>query len=52
MILRAYTALSIMGSAVFNRGFSTFLAFVILAGGESYIFLTFFKVLSIVLNCN
>ena len=50
MILKASTALSIMGSAVFNGGFSTFLAFVILAGNKSYVFLTFFKVMFIVIN--
>ena len=33
-----------MGSAVLNGGLSTFLAFVLLGGSDSYLFLTFFKV--------
>jgi len=33
-----------MGSAVFNGGFSTFLAFILVAFSDSYVFLTFFKV--------
>jgi len=33
-----------IGSAVFNGGLSTFLAFVLLGGSDSYLFLTFFKV--------
>jgi hypothetical protein len=32
------------GSAVFIGGVSTFLAFVLLGGSGSYLFLTFFKV--------
>lgn len=33
-----------MGAAVFYGGFSTFLAFILLAASQSYIFRTFFKV--------
>ena len=33
-----------MGAAVFYGGFSTFLAFLLLAASKSYIFKTFFKV--------
>merc|ERR1712154_35881 len=33
-----------MAPAVFNGGFSTFLAFILLAGSSSFIFQTFFKV--------
>ena len=33
-----------MGPAVFYGGFSTFLAFILLAASQSYIFKTFFKV--------
>jgi hypothetical protein len=34
-----------MGPPVFYGGFSTFLAFVLLAGSNSYVFTTFFKVI-------
>lgn len=40
---RAIKTLVMIGSAVFNGGLSTFLAFVLLAGSDSYLFLTFFK---------
>ena len=33
-----------IGTAVFNGGFSTFLAFILLAFSDSYVFLTFVKV--------
>ena len=36
------------GPAVFNGGFSTFLAFVLLAGSKSHVFMTFFKVFLLV----
>ena len=36
--------LIIKGTAVFNGGFSTFLAFSLVAFSNSYVFLTFFKV--------
>ena len=41
---RVKKALSDIGPAVFNGGFSTFLAFVLLAGSKSHVFATFFKV--------
>lgn len=37
-----------IGPAVFHGGFSTFLAFVALAGSKSYVFLSFFKLLFLV----
>ncbi|XP_046844152.1 patched domain-containing protein 3-like isoform X2 [Xenia sp. Carnegie-2017] len=43
---RATKALQYIGPAVWNGGFSTFLAIVLLPSSESYIFMTFFKVLS------
>ena len=36
------------GPHVFHGGFSTFLAFVLLAGSKSHVFLTFFKVFFLV----
>ncbi|CAH1243988.1 NPC1 [Branchiostoma lanceolatum] len=50
---RAHVALGNMGPAVFNGGFSTFLAFVLLATSNSYVFITFFKVffLVVVFGC-
>ena len=41
---RVKAALADIGPAVFNGGFSTFLAFVLLAGSKSHVFATFFKV--------
>ena len=41
---RVKKALAEIGPAVFNGGFSTFLAFVLLAGSKSHVFMTFFKV--------
>jgi len=41
---RAKKALVNIGPAVLNGGFSTFLAFVLLANSKSHVFLTFFKV--------
>jgi hypothetical protein len=41
---RAIKTLVKIGSAVFNGGLSTFLAFVLLGGSDSYLFTTFFKV--------
>ncbi|PSN56234.1 hypothetical protein C0J52_00394, partial [Blattella germanica] len=40
---RAIETLSIIGTAVFNGGLSTFLAFVLLGSSRSYLFTTFFK---------
>ncbi|XP_050397303.2 patched domain-containing protein 3 isoform X1 [Patella vulgata] len=45
---RALETLSEMGPPVFNGGFSTFLAFVLLGGSNSYVFTTFFKVFFLV----
>eukprot|EP00795_Rhopilema_esculentum_P004306 gene4306-20508_t len=45
---RASTAISELGPAVFNGGFSTFLAFLLLAASTSYVFKTFFKVFFLV----
>merc|ERR1712012_352009 len=45
---RVKKALAEIGPAVFNGGFSTFLAFVLLAGSKSHVFMTFFKVFFLV----
>jgi len=45
---RVNKALAEIGPAVFNGGFSTFLAFVLLAGSKSHVFATFFKVFFLV----
>jgi len=45
---RVELALTEIGPAVFNGGFSTFLAFVLLAGSKSHVFMTFFKVFLLV----
>ena len=39
-----------MGPAVFNGGFSTFLAFVLLCSSSSHVFLTFFKIFFLVVS--
>ena len=41
---RTIDTLNTIGTAVFNGGFSTLLAFVLLAISDSYVFLTFLKV--------
>lgn len=41
---RAITTLKIIGPPVFNGGFSTFLAFILLASSKAYLFSAFFKV--------
>ena len=41
---RAVLTLGTIGTAVWNGGFSTFVAFVLLSSSESYVFRTFFKV--------
>ena len=41
---RAAATISSIGPAVFHGGFSTFLAFIFLAGSDSHVFITFFKV--------
>ena len=45
---RTRATLANIGPAVFNGGFSTFLAFILLAFSKSYVFLTFFKVFFLV----
>jgi len=45
---RVKAALSNIGPAVLNGGFSTFLAFVLLAGSRSHVFSVFFKVFFLV----
>ena len=42
-IYKAKMALRKMGSSVFHGGFSTFVAIFVLAPGETYIFITFFR---------
>ena len=42
-------ALADIGPAVFNGGFSTFLAFILLANSKSHVFSTFFKVFFLVI---
>lgn len=44
---RAQLCLQQIGPAVFSGGFSTFLAFVLLASSDSHVFLTYFKVIYI-----
>lgn len=44
---RAKKALVNIGAAVLNGGFSTFLAFILLANSRSHVFTTFFKVIQI-----
>ena len=39
-----------MGPAVFNGGFSTFLAFILLAGSRSHVFSSFFKIFFLVVT--
>lgn len=43
---RSKQALINIGPAVLNGGFSTFLAFILLAGSHSHVFITFFKVIT------
>ncbi|GLH15770.1 NPC intracellular cholesterol transporter 1 homolog 1b [Gryllus bimaculatus] len=40
---RAITTLNLIGTAIFNGGLSTFLAFALLGTSKSYLFTTFFK---------
>ena len=46
--LRVRDTMRYMGPAVFNGGFSTFLAFVLLSTSKSYVFTTFFKIFFLV----
>ena len=45
---RVVAALSNIGPAVLNGGISTFLAFILLAGSRSHVFLSFFKIFFLV----
>ena len=45
---RIEKTLANIGPAVFNGGFSTFLAFILLMNSQSYVFMTFFKIFSLV----
>ena len=47
--LQVREALADIGPAVFNGGFSTFLAFILLANSKSHVFSTFFKVFFLVI---
>jgi len=54
-IERAKITVATMGSAIINGGFSTFLAFILLAfillaTSNSYVFITFFKVSVVTIN--
>ncbi|XP_068204800.1 patched domain-containing protein 3-like [Palaemon carinicauda] len=41
---RAQATVGLIGPAVLNGGFTTFLSFLLLAGSDSYVFITFFKI--------
>lgn len=43
-LYKATVALSKMGSSVFHGGFSTFLAILVLAPGQTYVFVVFFRI--------
>ena len=45
-----FQGVSDMGPAVFNGGFSTFLAFVLLMTSQSFVFVTFFKIFFLVVS--
>ena len=45
---KAQITMEAMAAAVWNGGFSTFLAFVLVAGSKSYVFATFFKMFAMV----
>ena len=47
---RIVATLQNIGPAVFNGGFSTFLAFILLAGSKSHVFITFFKIFFLVVT--
>jgi hypothetical protein len=47
---RAIAAVTNIGPAVFNGGFSTFLAFILLASSKSHVFITFFKIFFLVVS--
>ena len=45
---RIVSTMENIGPAVFNGGFSTFLAFILLAGSKSHVFISFFKIFFLV----
>ena len=47
---RVIATLQNIGPAVFNGGFSTFLAFILLAGSKSHVFSSFFKIFFLVVS--
>jgi len=47
-IQRIATTLTKIGPAVLNGGFSTFLTFILLSTSQSYIFISFFKIFSLI----
>ena len=47
---RVTSTLQNIGPAVFNGGFSTFLAFILLAGSKSHVFSSFFKIFFLVVT--
>ena len=47
---RVVTTMRNIGPAVFNGGFSTFLAFILLAGSQSHVFISFFKIFFLVVS--
>lgn len=47
---RVVSTLQNIGPAVFNGGFSTFLAFILLAGSKSHVFSSFFKIFFLVVT--
>ena len=47
---RVVSTLENIGPAVFNGGFSTFLAFILLAGSRSHVFSSFFKIFFLVVT--
>jgi len=47
---RIVSTMQNIGPAVFNGGFSTFLAFILLAGSKSHVFISFFKIFFLVVS--
>ena len=50
VIICSFQGVSDMGPAVFNGGFSTFLAFALLMTSKSFVFVTFFKIFFLVVG--
>ena len=49
-VICLFQGVSDMGPAVFNGGFSTFLAFALLMTSKSFVFVTFFKIFFLVVG--